>query len=286
MSLWKSPWASQNGRTGPWLGSPWRSQRGRPIWTPSELFKNGEQGAWYDPSDLSTLYQDAAGTTPVTADGDPVGLMLDKSRGLVLGPELAVKPSRIAANWTDNGDGSYTSDGTSGYLRFNDIANDGSSYVISFRTTAFTSGSVGEIGSISQKSSTGEYSSIAVLDTNGANFLSLSFAGTIDNISVRELPGNHASQSVAASRPLYSVTPPNQVYETIEDEMVVTLPSIAAATVAIATATGADIQYPVDLSGGSYTINQSHSGIIILDRQLTASEFAAVTSYLNQKAGV
>lgn len=43
------------------------------------LFSEGEQGAWYDPSDLSTLFQDAAGTTPVTADGDPVGLMLDKS---------------------------------------------------------------------------------------------------------------------------------------------------------------------------------------------------------------
>jgi hypothetical protein len=44
-----------------------------------ELFANGEQGAWYDPSDISTLFQDAAGTIPVTADGDPVGKMLDKS---------------------------------------------------------------------------------------------------------------------------------------------------------------------------------------------------------------
>lgn len=35
--------------------------------------------SWYDPSDISTLFQDAAGTTPVTADGDPVGLMMDKS---------------------------------------------------------------------------------------------------------------------------------------------------------------------------------------------------------------
>lgn len=43
------------------------------------LFANGEQGAWYDPSDLSTLFQDSAGTTPVTAHGQPVGLMLDKS---------------------------------------------------------------------------------------------------------------------------------------------------------------------------------------------------------------
>lgn len=48
-------------------------------WSPRALFANGEQGAWYDPSDLSTLYQDSAGTTPVTALGQPVGLMLDKS---------------------------------------------------------------------------------------------------------------------------------------------------------------------------------------------------------------
>ena len=43
------------------------------------LFANGEQGAWYDPSDLTTLFQDAAGTVPVTAVEQPVGLMLDKS---------------------------------------------------------------------------------------------------------------------------------------------------------------------------------------------------------------
>ena len=43
------------------------------------MFGSGEQGAWYDPSDLSTLYQDAAGTIPVTAVGQPVGKILDKS---------------------------------------------------------------------------------------------------------------------------------------------------------------------------------------------------------------
>jgi hypothetical protein len=35
--------------------------------------------AWYDPSDLSTLFQDTAGTVPVTADGQTVALMRDKS---------------------------------------------------------------------------------------------------------------------------------------------------------------------------------------------------------------
>lgn len=43
------------------------------------LFAAGEQGVWYDPSDLSTLFQDSAGTVPVTAVEQPVGKMLDKS---------------------------------------------------------------------------------------------------------------------------------------------------------------------------------------------------------------
>lgn len=47
--------------------------------TPERLFKSGEQGVWYDPSDTTTLFQDSAGTTPVTASGQPVGRMLDKS---------------------------------------------------------------------------------------------------------------------------------------------------------------------------------------------------------------
>ena len=45
----------------------------------AELFANGEQGVWYDPSDFSTLFQDVAGTIPVTGVEQPVGLMLDKS---------------------------------------------------------------------------------------------------------------------------------------------------------------------------------------------------------------
>ena len=43
------------------------------------LFTSGEQGFAYDPNDLTTLYQDAAGSIPVTGAGQPVGLMRDKS---------------------------------------------------------------------------------------------------------------------------------------------------------------------------------------------------------------
>jgi len=48
-------------------------------WTPAGLFVSGEPGAWYDPSDMSTMFQDAAGTTPVTASGQSVGRILDKT---------------------------------------------------------------------------------------------------------------------------------------------------------------------------------------------------------------
>lgn len=55
------------------------SRASRRPFSPASLFSSGEQGVWYDPSDLSTLFQDAAGTIPVTAVEQPVGKILDKS---------------------------------------------------------------------------------------------------------------------------------------------------------------------------------------------------------------
>ncbi|MER9901593.1 hypothetical protein [Mesorhizobium sp. M0130] len=43
------------------------------------MFGGGVDGAWYDPSDLSTLFKDVAGATPVTAAGDAVARVNDKS---------------------------------------------------------------------------------------------------------------------------------------------------------------------------------------------------------------
>lgn len=58
---------------------PYMSGASIVAFSPADLFANSEVGAWYDPSDLTTLFQDSAGTTPVTADGQPVGKSLDKS---------------------------------------------------------------------------------------------------------------------------------------------------------------------------------------------------------------
>lgn len=53
------------------MKSKWIATIDTPSWVPPDL--------WLDPSDLDTLFQDAAGTTPVTAPGQSVGLVLDKS---------------------------------------------------------------------------------------------------------------------------------------------------------------------------------------------------------------
>lgn len=58
------------------------------AFTPLSLFSSGEPGAWYDPSDMSTMFQDASGATTVTAVEQPVSFLLDKSKSLALGSEL------------------------------------------------------------------------------------------------------------------------------------------------------------------------------------------------------
>lgn len=51
----------------------------RNAFSPAALFAASEPGAWYDPSDLTTMFQDTAGTTPVTATGQTVARINDKS---------------------------------------------------------------------------------------------------------------------------------------------------------------------------------------------------------------
>lgn len=49
------------------------------LFSPATQFATGQLGGWYDPSDYATLFQDSAGTTPVTGVAQPVGRVLDKS---------------------------------------------------------------------------------------------------------------------------------------------------------------------------------------------------------------
>jgi len=84
---------------------------GAASFNPATLFASGQKGAWYDPSDFSTLFQDSAGTTPVTAAGQPVGYVGDKSGN---GRNLLQATSAARPTLQQDGSGNY-------YLSFDGV---------------------------------------------------------------------------------------------------------------------------------------------------------------------
>jgi hypothetical protein len=82
------------------------------AWTPANLFTNSEAGAWYDPTDLATLYQDQEATIDASQTGDPVGAMLDKSANGI----TATQATASARPLNNTADG-LLFDGTNDYLQ-------------------------------------------------------------------------------------------------------------------------------------------------------------------------
>jgi hypothetical protein len=195
------------------IRSPFGLRNGR--FSPAVLFANNEPGVWYDPSDLTTLFQDTAGTTPVTTPGQTVALMLDKSKGLTLGPELWVTPTiSDPAVWAwDGATLTATGDGTSDTARGNPV-NANSFYRISFTVGPTGSGLFQvRVGNAFIATLAGGSNQTYSYFTKAENTTGLTFTdsgGTtavISNISVKELPGFHAVQGTAAARPTYGIVP-------------------------------------------------------------------------------
>lgn len=203
---------------------------------PYDLFRANEQGIWLDPSDFSTMFQDSAGTTPVTATGQPVGLELDKRLGLALGAENITSQDLTNAAWVSGGAfGNWagstatattiTTTGTDGARRFRFPCTPGQAFkatcsavkggtatgasiniIFGTAAAALIGGSITSATNLEASSAplqvygiapaTAAYCEIAVraLGVSGSQ-------ATFTNISVRELAGNHAYQTTAASRP-------------------------------------------------------------------------------------
>jgi hypothetical protein len=157
-------------------------------------------------------FQDAAGTTPVWAHEQPLGLLLDTSRGLVRGPELAAAAMN-GPPWAAQGGlssataNSFTTSSAGGLLL---AAPAGRAYDIDF---AFTkSDAVTEIGvrfgiSGTLVSSTAASGVLRLRSVSGADGIYLRLGGaatlTLTARSVREIPGVHLSQPTnTVSRPL------------------------------------------------------------------------------------
>jgi hypothetical protein len=87
---------------------------------PRSLFASGEQGIWLDPSDFSTLFQDEAGTTPVTAEGQAAAKVLDKSGNGNHASIAAASAPTLGA--LSSGSRALSFNGTSQYLLANGLA--------------------------------------------------------------------------------------------------------------------------------------------------------------------
>jgi len=61
--------------------------------TPASLFANGEKGAWYDPSDMATLFKDTGAAAPIT-DVEQIAARIDDKSGNVQSATQATLSAR------------------------------------------------------------------------------------------------------------------------------------------------------------------------------------------------
>ena len=185
------------------------------------IFSKGEAGFAYDMSDMSTLFQDASGTIPVPAAGQPVGLILDKSKGLAYSAELFTKfdstlSSTLSSTTTPTVVTSTVASGIYGaVINVNFMPE---VYKISFAWEGNTTGremflSMPDGNNISLGFGvTGTYDKFIRFKSQGGLAIMRSPNGmgqtfTISSVSVKRLLGNHAYQTISASRPILRQTP-------------------------------------------------------------------------------
>lgn len=269
------------------------------------LFANGEQGFFYDPNELTTLYQDAAGTIPVTAQGQPVGLLLDKNKGLELGVEKVVNgnfasdTAWIKGSKVTISNGSAIFNGATGnpVLSQNVGITPGKWYELTINVAEATAGLItlriyGIVGndSILTASSVGVYKVRALARSDAIGLIGVAASSTsmkLSSFSVKEILGITASQTTSAARPILQSNPCRIDFDAVDDKLITKLPAQLTGCTVIRSVPNVGTQI---LTGqtipATYEDNTDHCGLIVINRALTPSETSAITSEFNKMAGV
>ena len=324
------------------IKTPLSTVIGGAFWTPSatilggtsktlsqlikSLFANNEQGFACDPNDLTTMFQDAAGIIPVTGAGQAVGLILDKSKGLILGSEAivggnfesgligtlansALSAGTLTLNTVSPISGTQDArvtvtavDGLNPQLRFNRNVSRiaGALYEFSFDYKVL-SGSpfiaqiyngVGTSGVSKALSGSGKFTARYMASGVGASidqiyFSINTFEMQIDNVSVREIQGNHAYQTTSSMRPLLVASPQRLDFDTVDDKLTTTLPAQLTGCTVIRSVPNVGTQILTNQTIPTpYNDNTDHCGLIVINRALTATETSQITKLFNKAAGV
>ena len=266
-----------------------------------KLFANNEQGFAYDPNDLSSMFQDAAGTAPATGVGQTVGLVLDKSKGLALGAELfnktidfstwtktAAVTSAVGNTFTVNAfGGCFLNPFFAGYspLKTYLVRVVGSCTVATEVTRS--SGNLAPVSIAAGDFDITIRSSQTFKD--GTIYFRATAAGsvTVTSISAKELAGNHAYQSTSAARPILQDAPRRIDFDTVDNKLITNLPAQLTGCTVIRSVPNVGTQI---LTGqtipATYNDNTDHCGLIVINRALTATETSQITAIFNKAAGV
>jgi hypothetical protein len=197
-------------------------------WYPGVLYQPGDILLWYDPSDLSTMFQDVAGTSPVTADDQSVLLMLDKGQwgGKTLEQVLAAQPELVTNGTFDTDTTGWTASNSTlsavdGKLRVTNVGATngigyqsfpttiGKTYKYTVTATAGTSSALPRIGTAIGGSQYGT-GSLIFTATSATAFISMRNGTAVDgayadydNVSIKEIPGYHRVQATPSQAPKY-----------------------------------------------------------------------------------
>ena len=281
----------------------------------TKIFANGEQGFFYDPSDMGTMFQDAAGTIPVTAAGQPIRLIRDKSgrnnhayqttssrrpifeQKPILGANF-VTDSTLAepSKWNTGAASGVSVSGNK--LIFNNVQayhasvtsalstklTVGKRYLLSYIISGYVSGTVraqligGATINTAGFNKNGRVS-LVITATASHSFIGFQSQATGTKLNISEVYLQEVTGYLAAQNHIK--------YDGVDDRLIANLPAQLTGCTVIRSVLNVGTQILTNQTVPTpYNDNIDNCGLIVINRALTPSETSAITDEFNKMAGV